>query len=384
MTLYNHSIVFISHYTDLYGANRSMLDLIDGLRQKNVNNITVIIPHNGEVCKKLSLLSVPYYIIPFVLEVQKKPQAYLKKIGKKYYNLFLVKKYRHRFSKNKNLIIHTNSSVTFFGAYLASSLRVPHVWHIREFGKADYNLEYNFGNTYFLKWIDKAAAVICISRALCNYRFKQKIIPPLIIIYNGVVHDSAFNIAISLNEENKIFRFGISGNISKEKNQAEAIEAFNLMHKNYNCELLVAGTGADDYMNQLREKTEKYNLAHCIKFEGFIDDISTFNKSLNCMIICAENEALGRVTIEAMSEGLPVIGFKNAGTAEIIKDGYNGFLYSNGAIELAEKMEYVINNYEKLVAIRRNAIKTVKQHFTIESCTEIVAEVYDFVSKKYY
>jgi glycosyltransferase involved in cell wall biosynthesis len=56
--------------------------------------------------------------------------------------------------------------------------------------------------------------------------------------------------------------------------------------------------------------------------------------------MCSKNEALGRVTIEAMSRGTPVIGFDNAGTSEIIKHAYNGFLYKEGASELSENNEH--------------------------------------------
>jgi glycosyltransferase involved in cell wall biosynthesis len=383
MTSY-YSILFVSHYTDLYGANRSMLNLIDGLKQKGINDISVIIPHKGAVCNKLNDLGIIYQVIPFVLEVQKQPQSYLKKTAKKYYNLLLAKKYKRYFFKKKNLIIHTNTSVTFFGAYLAYYLQVPHVWHIREFGKTDYKLEYNFGYSYFLKWINRAASVICISKVLCDHRFKENIIPPLKIIYNGVVHCSVLNTGIISNKKSKRFRFGISGNISDEKNQVEAIHAFNLMHKNYDCELFIAGTGEPSFLNQLKQKIEKYNLTDRVLFKGFVNDISTFNKSLHCMLMCAKHEALGRVTIEAMSEGLPVIGFDNAGTAEIIEDGYNGFLYKNGATELAEKMKFIINNYETLTSVRLHAIETVKKNYTIESYAEKVADIYELTAKKYY
>src|SRR5436305_13050269 len=131
---HNYSIVFVSHYADLYGANRSMLNLIYGLQQKGVNNISVIIPTVGNICNELKKFSIKFYIIPFVNESYdyRKPPSYLKMLSKKYYNFFLVAKHKYRFKKNKNLIVHTNSSVTFFGAYLAQSLSAPHAWHIRE------------------------------------------------------------------------------------------------------------------------------------------------------------------------------------------------------------------------------------------------------------
>ena len=380
---HNYSIVFVSHYADLYGANRSMLNLIYGLQQKGVNNISVIIPTAGNICNELKKFSIKFYIIPFVNESYdyRKPPSYLKMLLKKYYNFYLVAKHRHRFKKNKNLIIHTNSSVTFFGAYLAKSLSTPHAWHIREFGKPDYNFLYNFGEAYFLKWLNKASAVIYISNALLNYRMKEKIEPMYEIIYNGVISESAIADNVNIELKNKIFRFGISGHISEAKNQAEAIKACKLVNENFGCELWIAGTGDKDFIKELQSLITSLNMQAHVKFTGFVDDIAAFYDSVDCILMCAKNEALGRVTIEAMSRGLPVIGFNNAGTSEIIKDGYNGLLYDNSYTELAEKMKTVINNYRSFKPMRQNALETVKKNFTIEKYTASVMKVYEQISR---
>jgi len=40
--------------------------------------------------------------------------------------------------------------------------------------------------------------------------------------------------------------------------------------------------------------------------------------------MCSRHEAMGRVTVEAMSACLPVIGFDNGGTAELIEHERSG------------------------------------------------------------
>ncbi len=356
-----------------------MLNLICGLKRQDIKDVSVIIPSNGDVCKELTKLDIKFCIIPFVNESYDytKPPSYIKMLAKKYYNLFLVAKHKHQFKKNKNLIIHTNTSVTFFGAYLAHSLKVPHIWHIREFGKADYNFIYNFSEDYFRKWINKAAAVICISNALYNNRIKNKIEACCKIIYNGIVSENTLDENINLIKKNEVFRFGMSGHISDAKNQAEAIKAVKQVSKNFNCELWIAGTGDKEYIDELQSLIKQLKVETQVKFTGFINDVSEFYRSLDCLLVCAKSEALGRVTIEAMSEGVPVIGFDNAGTSEIIKDGYNGVLYNNSYTELAEKMEKLIKNYESFTLMRRNALKTVKENFTIENCALSVLKLYN-------
>ena len=103
-----------------------------------------------------------------------------------------------------------------------------------------------------------------------------------------------------------------------------------------------------------------------------------YNK-LDCLLMCAKNEALGRVTIEAMSKGVPVIGYDNAGTSEIIKHGYNGLLYSHGSATLSEMMLMYAKDKGMQKTLRENALHTVKDRFTIEAYAQAIYNVYQSI-----
>lgn len=376
-------IVFVTHYTDLYGANRSMLGLIGELKKKDDVDINVIAPAKGAVCDELKKIHVKYHVIPFVNEFYdyRKPQSLLKKISKRYYNYMLVAKHKHLF-KNKNVIVHSNASVTFFGAYLAESLGAPHVWHVREFGKEDYNQVYNFGKKHLSQYLTKASAIICVSNAVCRHRFASETSLPVKVIYNGIISEKKLQTAIKPAVKDNVFRFGIAGLISPLKNQAEAIEAFNIIKDYCDCELLIAGAGDDNFIDELKTLINKYNLQNKIKLTGFTNDIYGFYRSINCLLVCARNEALGRTIIEAMSIGLPVIGYDNGGTPEIVKEGYNGFLYKGGYNELSEKMKNVIKNYNNLAGLSEHAVQTVRDNFTTESNAREVFGIYNNILGK--
>ena len=49
----------------------------------------------------------------------------------------------------------------------------------------------------------------------------------------------------------------------------------------------------------------------------------------SAFLMCSKNEALGRVTIEAMFAGCPVLGRNSGGTKELIRHGTNGYLYND-------------------------------------------------------
>lgn len=60
-------------------------------------------------------------------------------------------------------IIHTNSFTHTIGAELAQRNNSPHVWHIREALKEDYDLLFDHINSY-RKLLQETEKVICISR----------------------------------------------------------------------------------------------------------------------------------------------------------------------------------------------------------------------------
>ena len=77
-----------------------------------------------------------------------------------------------------------------------------------------------------------------------------------------------------------------------------------------------------------------------------------------------------------LSENI-VIGANCAGTAEIIKDGINGYLYESGNIyDLSEKIYYVIAHWNDQQKIIKNAKEYAKLNFNIESYAKKICEIY--------
>ena len=379
-------IIFITHYAELYGANRSLLDLINGLSKFGLNDALLIAPKKGDLLSEAAKYNIACRVIPFVNETHKVYQkpSLAKAKAKKIYNRIITILYsRSLKQKNKKLIIHSNSSATLIGYNFSRLLKAPHVWHIREFGLQDYNFEYNFNYDYFQACLSKAHTAIAISKAVYEKRVANCSASNKTIIYNGVIFKDELQknkttISTQNNNASAVFTFGIIGLISKEKNQLDAIEALRfLKSENKNVQLLIAGNYADgDYFTFLNKKIEDYNLQQNAQFLGFLKNTNGFYNKINCLLICSKHEAFGRVTIEAMSYGIPVIGFNNAGTAEIIQDKYNGLLYYNGASELAEKMNVIISNKEVLKNLQLNALQTVEKNFTIDSYAQAVLNVY--------
>jgi len=84
---------------------------------------------------------------------------------------------------------------------------------------------------------------------------------------------------------------------------------------------------------------EKY-----VELAGYRYDVEMLLRKMDVGVMSSYKEAFGRVTIEYMSNYMPVIGTATGGTKELIENGGNGFLYDLGnSIDLLEKMERFIN-----------------------------------------
>ncbi|RFM35856.1 glycosyltransferase family 4 protein [Chitinophaga silvisoli] len=381
-------VIYITHYTDLYGANKSLLDLIEGLSSDV--DFHLVVPNEGRLTTVASKRNIPYTIIPFYNEVYFKGQDQqldfkrvmterAKGIVKFLHNWRLVIKHSSLFKDYD--IIHMNSSATLIGAYFSLWTRKKLVWHIREFGWQDYKFRYNFGYKYFMFWLNKADTVISISKAIYQKRVIDSKAGIKKIVYNGVISIKTLKqhieaISNKKEEPQKEFVFALVGHLSEEKGQLEALRAFHQLYtKCKNIRLILAGSGPDDYTAMLKAYVQELGLGANVDFTGYIADIRGVYTSIDCLLMCSKHEALGRVTIEAMSFGKPVIGYDAAGTKEIIQDGENGLLYLGEADVLAEKMAILALDKALQEKLSRNAFNSVKK-FTIEEYAETVKDIY--------
>jgi glycosyltransferase involved in cell wall biosynthesis len=79
-------------------------------------------------------------------------------------------------------------------------------------------------------------------------------------------------------------------------------------------------------------------VADRVEFWGYIPDPGRAFLEADVALMCSRNEAMGRVTAEAMSTCRPVIGFDSGGTSELIDPGRTGLLYRGGPDALAACM----------------------------------------------
>jgi len=74
-----------------------------------------------------------------------------------------------------------------------------------------------------------------------------------------------------------------------------------------------------------------------IRLLGYSDNPRQLMREADVTLVCSDSESFGRVTVESMGEGTPVIGADFGGTAEIVREDVNGLLYQPGDVDALSK-----------------------------------------------
>jgi glycosyltransferase involved in cell wall biosynthesis len=262
--------------------------------------------------------------------------------------------------------------------------RVPHIWHIREFGDLDFSLRYifpKFLSTMFLKSSD---AIICHAKTVRDHWFKPGT-KRVHLVYNGSATRDHFDALLKQRNEVKEhsnFVFAMLSNITPKKGQEMAIRALAELQKiGHSAKLLIAGDGKQDYLDQLKQLVKDLNIADRVKFTGFVDDPYPIYFASDCVLICSEHEALSRVGLEAMSTALPLIGKNSGGAPEIIVQDETGLLY-NIFDELVEAMATMVQNPDLGQQMGLEGWRRAKENFNIEDYAANVFQVIQSVVKQ--
>lgn len=358
-------ILVFAHEQYLNGASHSLLSLLIGL--KDQYEFLVIVPEQGLMVEALIENGINYKLL------------HLPRCG--YFNYISVTdhiKKTIRYYKNKNFlfkelvtisqgfhpnIIYTNTSVLSVGYDLAKKTGTPHVWHIREYGDKDFNIHYIPFRKYIVKLIKKSNCSIFTTNLLKKHWLGDGV-KNAKVVYNGVFETNTIKTNSTPILEKPEITIGIVGMVIETKAQDEAIAILELVSK-ANCKVKLGIYGAVSmiqYKNQLDKMIVDYGLQDRVAFMGYAP-VNEIYETIDVLLSCAKNEGFGRTIIEAMSNGIPVVSKNSGGPTEIIKEGYDGFLYTT-IQEASDKICSLLNNPLLFDTISKNALISAENNFS--------------------
>lgn len=375
-------ILFCFHYSILNnGGVRSMVDIIENIIKKDGVTVYVVYPTRKETAiDYLEKLGVKTIYLPFYKLNKNGRKGMWKYIIKKIMSPFLFFKLRQIVKREKISIIYSNTIVIDYGFILSKMANLPHIWHIREFGKEDHGIVLRGGEKALYRKLNESKGIIYISKAIeekYSPHIKKGIFQE--VIYNDISKDfinrkTNFNI-----DPDNSLKATIIGTIQEGKGQLVAVKAVEKANKlGAKIELHICGEKIGSYYNEVSNYVKDHKLSDQIYFDGFKTKMNEYRSDMDIGIVASKSEAFGRVTVEGMLSNLAMIGADSAATSELITDNVTGLLYKNGDIdELAEKLVYLYKDRKKLKELAINGFDFAKK-FTEGNAAN---KIYDMITK---
>lgn len=354
------NILFIHSSSELYGSDRSLLNIIKNLDRSKFS-IHVVLPCQGplvEEMMKLPDVKVSIFEIAVLRRKNFSPLGLLAYAKDFFKSFFFVIRY---IKTNKIDIVDTNTAVVFPGAVAAKFCRKKSVWHIREIIKSRIeNKVISFVMRLFSDIV--VANSKATGKALCVPQEKIQ------VVYNAV-GDAKFDGLIERNSSKIIV--GMAGRINRWKGQKLFVDAAEIVAKQKpNVSFEIAGDvyqGEDFIREDLISYIKEKKLNQIVLLDGLVQDMPSFYRKLDVFVLPSlQPEPFGLVVIEAMSYGLPVIATNHGGPTEIIEDGKDGYLVRyDKANDMANRILELVNDREKRIMMGSMGRKKKAELFSV-------------------
>jgi len=151
------------------------------------------------------------------------------------------------------------------------------------------------------------------------------------------------------------------GRKDPSKDYKTLYKAIELVYQDYK-KLAFWQMGNKDYLREKIKADENLILTSTGKTDQ--KELINYYQASDVYVSSSCHESFGKVLVEAMACGLPVVATATTGSKEIIKDGVNGFLVPIGDNQtLARKILFLLNNPERAKEMGLMGKKIVKERF---------------------
>jgi 1,2-diacylglycerol 3-alpha-glucosyltransferase len=172
------------------------------------------------------------------------------------------------------------------------------------------------------------------------------------------------------------------GRLDKEKRIDVILRSLPGILRAISVHLVLAGIGKEK--QQLEETTRELGIQEAVTFTGFVpdEDLQNLYRIADLFVIAGIAELQSIVTMEAMASGLPVVAVNAMALPELVHDGENGHLFSDGDSEmLAEKVISILSNQDMRAQMSKKSLDIIKNH-DINKVVERYEAIYNQITNR--
>ncbi|QFT53815.1 glycosyltransferase [Microbulbifer sp. THAF38] len=323
------NLLVCAHQVDsnLFGAERSLLDVLTVLNELEVNLI-VTLPNalNSKYVENIKSLASVVKILPYGWWNSGRPpcQRTLEQFKK------LVKKYDIQ-------AVYANTLVLDEPLLAARALEIPTIIHVRELPFHDDALCKALGASAQL--ITERVRVLA-DITLVNSRIVEKEIaaPNSVVVPNIVDVTRYKSNSQTLETKNTPICIALISNNLPKKGLADFVNLAKILEQRaipVICKLIGP---ENEHIRYVRSQQQTGEIAKCIEFIGYIANPDEALASVDIVVNLSHfQESFGRTILEAMAAARPVVVYDWGALSELVVDGETGYLVPFGEIEMVAR-----------------------------------------------
>jgi glycosyltransferase involved in cell wall biosynthesis len=330
-------VLFVSHDTDLFGAQRVLLTLLKEI-DRRVCTPHLLVPYDGPMAGMAVEAGVPVFIERMVHWV---PGSSVVQRGQRlrYLNGFLrtlnarCRAIENRIAEQRIDMVYTNTVTCVEGAIAARRIGKPHIWHIHEHIVGNGGLLPLLPYRIYCAAMDALSdSVIFCSKALAHDypRMHGK----ATVVYSGIPFADPRDRGAA--REKYSGEFGIdpavkvvavAGVLEPGKDLLTFLAAAERLARALrDVVFLIVGKGDAGYTALLRRRIEELGLESKVMLLGWRNDLRDILAATDVLVISSERESFGLTAVEALAAETPVVATRCGGPEEVVTEGETGFL----------------------------------------------------------
>jgi glycosyltransferase involved in cell wall biosynthesis len=369
----NPAILFLDQSGELGGAELCLADLAEFCRGRS----TVLLFQEGPFATFLRAREIPVMIAQLPeLATRVNKSAGVSAYWRAIPGMGLLVYRALRLAKDFELLYANTAKALVVAAVLAFLLRKKFCFHLHDIVSSQHFSRLNRRLIVILA--NRANAVVANSRATAEaYKSAGGKNRHLRIVYNGFkpfqspLRSSTRGTSTergTLAENSPVV--GLFGRIAPWKGQHVFLKALAELPGVHGLIVGDALFTAEDrrYGQEIRELASQLRITDRIRFTGFCPDIFPLLLSVDVVAHCSTSpEPFGRVIVEAMLAGQPVIATRAGGALEIVTDNQTGLLVEPGdSHALAEAIKRLLKNRELAAELGRAAKIDAEARFDLD------------------
>lgn len=371
-------IVWASHSSAVGGAELCLVEAARGLVASG-HDIRVILPSEGTLRARLERAGATVFVLPYSAWMH--TGRLTRPI---YYRAYRVPDHARRAADFARLlrtqrpdVVVTNTLTVAAPALAARRLGIPHVWYIHEFGWEDHGAIHDYGAWSSHYVMRRTTKEFIVNSAAVRDKFRQHLPSErLHLVHYAVELDGVERPPPAVRGP---FRLVLVGQLAPTKGQEDAVRAVAIL-KERGCDVCLDLVGGEKPSHEVvvKKLIKDLGVDKQVMLTGFVNHPLAYVARCDVALMCSLSEAFGRVTIEAMKLGKPVVGSRSGATTELVRDGWNGLLYSPGdADDLASKLEDLYHDRDRVREFGENAGRWSIDTFTMQRYVDGLLDVFE-------